>query len=639
MAIRSSRSRKLAQGNDLNGILFEPESSWVPPVDFPDIRGAKRIGIDTENRDPNLKTRGPGSMRRDGYVAGISVATDDGFSGYYPIAHLAGGNLAKEPVLQWLSDMLGDSRAEKIFCNALYDLEWLHVSGVKVRGSFHDISSAEALIDEERYEGYGLDAIATKYLGAGKDESLLRRAAAEFNIDPKSEMWKLHSRYVGPYATNDAVKTLRAWEVQQKEIERQNLGKVYALEMALIPILLKMRIQGVRVDLEAARTLSAQWQEREDTLKYNLLMKYGRDVDPWSGPELMRMCDQLKIQYPRTEKGNASFTGDFLEHSGHPFLKSIREIRRLNRMRGTFVDELIFGNQINGRIHAQFHQLRGDEYGVRGGRFSSSNPNLQQVPARDSELAPLIRGLFIPEDDCGWAKLDYSQQEPRITVHYAYICKLLGADIARDAWVANPSMDYYKFIGEVAKLIRKDAKTVYLGLTYGMGKQKLADDLKRSMQEAESISDQFNEHSPYIKLLSEKCIKQADQRGYIKTIYGRVCHFDFWLPSDARWGDETKPVKTLEKASELWPDKRLVRAFTRKALNRLIQGSAGDMTKLAMLHNYREHGAVPHLQVHDELDYSTESLERALLLKAGMESCVKLEVPVVAELDYGKSWK
>ncbi len=639
MAIRSSRSKKLAQGNDLNGILFPPESNWVPHGEFPDIRGARRIAIDSETRDPNLRAKGPGSIRRDGYPVGFSVATDDGFSGYYPIAHLAGGNLAKEPVVQWLQDMLGDSRADKIGCSLLYDLEWMHSLGITVRGRLHDIQVAESLIDEENYDGYDLNSIARRYGSKGKDESLLRRAAAEFNIDPKAEMWKLHSRYVGPYAEQDAVETLRTHDVQQLEITRQGLGQVYDLECELIPIILKMRIQGVRVDLEAASLLSKKWQVREDELKYKLLMDYGRDVDPWSGPELMRMCDQLKIAYPRTEKGNASFTGDFLEHSGHPFLKGVRDVRRLNRMRGTFVDELIFGNQINGRIHAQFHQLRGDEYGVRGGRFSSSNPNLQQVPARDAELAPLIRGLFIPEDGCGWAKLDYSQQEPRITVHYAYICKLLGADVARNAWLENPSMDFYKFIGEVAKLIRKDSKTVYLGLTYGMGKQKLADDLKRPMDEAESISNQFNEHNPYIKLLSEKCIKQADARGYIKTIYGRICHFDFWLPSDARWGDETKPIKTRQAAEAEWPGKRLIRAFTRKALNRLIQGSAGDMTKLAMRDNYREHRAVPHLQVHDELDYSTRCREDAEKLKAGMESCVKMEVPIVAELEYLKAWK
>jgi DNA polymerase I-like protein with 3'-5' exonuclease and polymerase domains len=645
MAIRSSRSKKLAQGNDLNGILFPPASDWTPPNDFPDIRGAKRIAIDTEGRTPDLKSRGPGFLRGDSYLSGVSVATDDGFSGYYPFAHLAGGNLAKQPVIQWLSDMLGDPRADKVFCNAIFDLEGLHVSGVEVRGNIHDISLAESLIDEERFEGYGLDAISGKYLGSSKDESLLRRAAAEFNVDPKADLWKLHSRYVGPYATADAVNTLKAWDVQQLEIMRQGLGKVYDLEMGLIPIILKMKIQGVRVDLEAASILSKKWKIREDELRYKLLMNYGRDVDPWSGDELARMCDKLKVQYPRTEKGNPSFEADFLENCGNPFLKAIRDIRKLDRMRGTYVDELIFGNQIRGRIHAQFHQLRGDEYGVRGGRFSSSNPNLQQVPSRDSELAPLIRGLFIPEEGLGWAKLDYSQQEPRITVHYAYLCKLLGADLAKEAWCANPSMDYYKFIGEVAKLPRKDAKTVYLGLTYGMGKAKLAADLKRSLQEAESISDQFNEHSPYIRALSEKCQKQVDQRGYIKTIYGRICHFDFWLPSNLKWGakdDDGKPVmptKTREAAEARWPNQSLTRAFTRKALNRLIQGSAGDMTKLGMLHNYRETGAVPHLQVHDELDYSTDGVEPANRLKAGMEQCCKLSVPVVAELDYGKSWK
>jgi DNA polymerase I-like protein with 3'-5' exonuclease and polymerase domains len=647
MAIRSSRSKKLAQGNDLNGILFEPQSDWVPHGRFPDIRGARRIAIDSETRDPNLKARGPGSIRRDGYPVGFSIATDDGFSGYYPIAHLAGGNLAKEPVIQWLQDMLGDSRADKIGCTLLYDLEWMHTLGITVRGRLHDLQVAESLIDEENYDGYDLHSIARKYGAEGKDESLLRRAAAEFNIDPKADMWKLHSRFVGPYAEADAIQTLKTHDVQQLEILRQGLGKVYDLECELIPIILKMRIQGVRVDLEVASKLSKQWQVREDELKYKLLVEYGRDVDPWSGIELMRMCDHLKIQYPRTEKGNASFTGDFLEHSGHPFLKGIRDVRRLNRMRGTFVDELIFGNQINGRIHAQFHQLRGDEYGVRGGRFSSSNPNLQQVPARDSELAPLIRSLFIPEEGCGWTKLDYSQQEPRIAVHYAYICKLRAADVARQAWIDDPNADFYKIVVAIASIIRKDAKTVYLGRTYGMGKRKLAADLGRSEEEAEEIIRKFDEALPFLQALSEKCIKQADVRGYIKTIYGRICHFNYWLPvgsnwwapDDDRWNGKNTPIKTEEAAKSQWPRERLCRAHTRKALNRLIQGSAGDMTKLAMRDNYREHKAVPHLQVHDELDYSSQCYEDAVKLKHGMESCVKMEVPIVAELEYLKAWK
>lgn len=639
MAIRSPRSKKLAQGNDLNGILFEPESSWVPPTEFPDLRGCKYIAIDSECRDPHLKERGPGSFRGDGYPVGFSVAASNGFRGYYPFAHLAGGNIDREKVVGWLQEQLRDTRAEKVGCSILYDLEWMHSLGIQVGGRIHDVQSAESLIDEERYEGYDLNSIATKYLGQGKDESLLRRAAAEFHVDPKGEMWKLHSRYVGPYAETDAVRTLETHRVQQEEVARQGLGKIYDLECALIPIILKVRIQGVRVDLEAAEKLSRKWKEREDGLMYDVLMKYNIHLNPWSQDDICAVCDRLKISYPRTPAGNPSFPQDFLDHSGNPFLLAVREIRKFNRMRETFVDELIFGNQVNGRIHAQFHPLRGDEYGVRGGRFSSSNPNLQQVPARDEELAPLIRGLFIPEDGHDWAKLDYSQQEPRLLVHYAYICKLRAAQEARDAWVSDPKMDYYKFTGEVARLPRRDAKTVTLGRFYGMGKGKLAHDLNRSEQEAEHILQQYDEHNPYVTELSKKCITQADVRGYIRTVHGRICHFDFWLPSDARWGDEVKPVKGREKAAELWPGKRLVRAFTRKALSRLIQGSAGDMTKLAMLKNYEEHGAVPHLQVHDELDYSSKCYEDAVKLKVGMETCLKLEVPIVAELDYGRHWK
>lgn len=639
MATRSSRSRKLAQGNDLNGILFEPASDWSPRAYFPDIRGARWIGVDSEVRDPNLKERGPGFIRRDGYPVGYSIATSDGFSGYYPIAHLAGGNLEKPLVIQWLQDMLGDPRAEKIFCNAIYDLGWAHTLGIEVKGKIHDISSAEALIDEERFEGYDLSSIATKYLGKGKDEELLRRAATEFGIDPKRDMWKLHSRYVGPYATADAVKTLKAFEVQQVEIDRQGLRKVYELEMALIPILLQMRLQGVRVDLEAADKLRMRLKSDYDNLTYRVLMEQGTHLNPWSQDQIAPICDKLKIQYPRTATGSPSFVKDFLAASDQPFLNQVRELRRLDRLRGTFVEELIFGNQIDGRIHAEFHPLRGDEYGVRGGRFSCSNPNLQQVTARDEEFAPLVRGMFIPEAGKKWAKLDYSQQEPRILVHYAYICKLREAEAARNAWRDNPLMDYYDFLAKAANIKRRSAKDLTLGRFYGMGKAKLASKLNCSEMEAEELLKQYDDHNPYVRDLSEKCIKQADRKGYIKTIHGRICHFDFWLPADARWGDDTKMVKGEAAARAQWPDKHLIRAHTRKALNRLIQGSAGDMTKVAMLHNYNEYGAVPHLQVHDELDYSAESREDAEELKHGMENCMQLEVPIVAELDYGDTWK
>lgn len=636
-------SRKLAQGNDLNGILFEPLSTWEAREHFPDLSDTKIISIDCETRDPNLSERGPGSLRKDGYPVGFSIATDTGFSAYYPIAHLAGGNLDKDAVLAYLRDTLKNPHQEKVGASFIYDLEWLESEKIRVSGRLHDVQLAEALIDEESETGYSLDALGLKYLGKGKDEVALQEAARAFHINAKGEMWKLHSKFVGPYATMDAVRTLEVRTEQKKELERQQLEQVYNMECELLPIVLQMRLRGVRVDLETASKIIKDWKDQEDSILYKVLMEYGIHLNPWSQKDISRICDRLKLQYPRTAAGNASFDQDFLDHSSHPFFKQVRDIRRLNRMGDVYVKELIFGNEINGRIHCQFHQLKGDEYGVRGGRFSCSNPNLQQTPSgeRDPILAAQIRSLFLPEIGADWAKLDYAQQEPRITVHYAYLCKLIGAEAARQAYLDNPLMDYYKYTGEISNLPRRDSKTVTLGRAYGMGKHKLANDLGRPLSEAEGIISKFDAHNPYIKALADKCMVQVETRGYIKTIGGRKCHFNKWIPAESRFDRESGiiPIEGLERAQTHFPGKRLIRAFTHKSLNRLIQGSAGDMTKLSIIKNYKEGGDIPHITMHDENDYSVSDAQHAARLKSGMENCVEMTVPIIAELTYGKTWK
>lgn len=649
----------MGQGDDLNGILFEPASDWVTPT-WADLerfanlaRASKRIGFDTETRDPNLRAKGPGSFRRDGYLAGISLsAVDDAGNSeaiYLPLKHLAGGNFGDLGIARaFAKDLLGDSRTEKIGCETLYDIEWLDSLGIQVKGRIHDVAHAEALIDEESETGYSLDAISRKYLGVGKAQTLLAEAVRAFNLEGKGDMWKLHAKYVGPYAEVDAINPLLIHAKQQPILTAEELTRVYDMECELTPIVWKMRKRGVRVDLDKAAALSKEWQKREDEFRYSIIQEYGRDIDPWSGKEIAGICDRLKIDYPRTDKGNASFEQSFLDHASHPFLKALRQIRRYNSLRSRFVEGLILNNHIDGRIHCQFHQLKGDEDGVRGGRFSSTKPNLQQVPARDGDLAPLIRGLFIPDDGKKWAKLDYSQQEPRILVHYAFLCKFVGADVARQVWIDNPSTDFYKYIAEVAEVVRKDAKTIYLGRSYGMGKRKLAEDLGRSEEAAAAILEKFDQRNPYVALLAEKCMKQVQRTGKIRTLGGRLCHFDHWRRKNT-WDDKEKrytrhydtPVRGREKAETHWPGAPLERDFTHKALNRLIQGSAGDMTKLAIIKNYRDYGddGVPHLTVHDELDYSAVDEAFANKLKYGMEHCVELTVPIVAELDFGDHWK
>lgn len=598
------------------------------------------MAIDLEVRDPHLNDQGPGSFRRDGYPAGISVACD-GFAGYFPFAHLAGGNLEKNDVVSWLAPYMADPSIEKIGAYTIYDLEWLQFLGIRVCGRIHDIQLAESLMDEEREGGYSLESLARSYLGTGKQETLLREAAASFGVHAKKDMWKLHSKFVGPYSIADAVKTMQIHEMQMKKIEEQRLNRVYDMECRIIPLTLAMRTLGVRVNLERAETLSREWQIQEDRLRYRMIQDYQRDVNEWAAQDIARVCDHLKIAYSFTPRGEPSFTKEFLTDSEHPFLQLIKDLRRISKLRRDFIDGLILKHHINGRIHAQFHPYRRDEDGTRSGRFSSSNPNLQQVPARDEELAPIVRSLFIPEEGCRWAKLDYSQQEPRLLVHYANVCRvngkpLTGATVARDAYRHDPHMDYYKYTGDVAQLKRRTAKDVTLGRFYGLGKKKLAVKIGVSVMEAESILAKYDEHNPYVRELSELCIHHVQRRGYIRTIGGRDCHFDYFVPSD-EW--DAIPMRGRERAELMWPGRNLVRALVHKSLNRLIQGSAGDMTKLAMLKNYDEGTDVPHMQVHDELNYSADDDTHANRLKAGMENCLQLEVPIVADLFVGDHWR
>lgn len=628
--------------SEIQDVMFKPEFRWKPPTIFPDLTGAKIIAIDTENKDPNLKTLGPGDIRRDGYVAGISIASNEGFKGYYPIAHFGGGNLDHDQVINYFKDVLKNTRSIKLFANADYDLGWLSTLGIEVGGDIYDVQHREALIDEEREDGYSLESLSKKYIGRGKEEDLLKEAAEAYGIDPKRDLWKLPSHYVRLYAETDAVNLIPIFLKQEKEIIKQNLKLIDNIESRLIPLVHKMRQRGVPIDLDAAERLSASWKVDEDEMRVKFFKEYGYEPDEWSGQKIAKTCDRLDIAYSRTEKGNPSFTTNFLKYSEHPFLQLIYKIRTLNRLRRKYVDDLILRRNINGKIHARFHQLKGDEYGARTGRFSMSDPSLHQVPIRDPVLGPLIRSLFIPEDGMLWEKLDYSQQEPRITVHYACLMGFRKSDRFKEMYIKNPDMDFYAPIIEEAQITRRLGKDMALGRNYGMGIGEMTRRLNCSRERAIELLNKFDEAVPFIKELSDNCKLQAGKKGYIRTILGRRQRFKYWEPVDAY--DRQKRGETIipsryEKAKRKWSGVRLVRARVKDAFNRLIQGSAADQTKMALLKLYEELGVIPHLQVHDEINSSVEDERTSELHSEIMRDCVELEIPVKVDRYIGKCWK
>jgi len=603
------------------------------------LSGAKIISFDCETYDPNLLTNGPGGVRNDGRLIGVSVATDTGFKGYYPFGHAGGGNLNRDRVLRWLSDQLKTS-VDKVGANILYDLEWLRTVGIEVNGNKYDIQIAEPLIDEERKEGYSLEALSQRYLGRGKDESMLQAAAQAYNINPKKEMYKLPAHYVGEYAEIDALNTLEIFEKQRKVLKDNDLEDIFKLETELIPLILDMRFKGVRIDMVKAEKLNKKYIKEEAKL-LNALREYaGFAVEPWSNEQLGLVCERNKIWFPRTQAGNPSFTADFMSASKELFLCQVAEYRKVNKMRRDFIQKVCLDMSVNGRIHAQFHQLRKDSDGTRTGRFSSSNPNLQQIPARDEYWGPMIRSLFIPEDGCDWIRLDYNQQEPRMLVHYASIRKIRGAKEACEEY-RDKGADFHTMVAKMAGIDRKVAKVINLGIMYGMGTFKLGQMLNLNFDEAKVLLEKYHNNVPFVKGLMHEASQAVNLRGEIRTLLGRKRHFNFWEPADSqlKWPNKEMPLR-LSDAKEIWHGRPLKRAYTHKALNALIQGASADLTKKAMLTLYKEMGVVPHLQVHDELDLSYKDnngkpLQQVIDI---MENCVQLEVPLKVSVEKGRSW-
>jgi DNA polymerase I-like protein with 3'-5' exonuclease and polymerase domains len=608
--------------------LFSPQVEWLPPTEFPDLSKYDEIAIDLETKDPELKTMGSGSVTGRGDIVGIAVAVTD-WAGYYPIAHEGGGNMDFRMVLKWFQGVL-NTPAVKIFHNAMYDVCFIRAAGLKINGQIVDTMIAGSLVDENRFR-YDLGSMGRDYLGKGKNESILAETAKEWGIDAKSEMYKLPAMYVGEYAERDAEMTLELWQEMKKEIYTQDIEDIFKLETELFPCLVDMRFLGVRVDVEAANQLKDKLLKEEKECLQKVKKETGIDTQIWAARSIAQVFEKLQLPFDRTEKTNSpSFTKNFLQNHPHPVVKYIARAREINKSHTTFIDTILKHSH-KGRIHAEINQLRSDVGGTVTGRFSYSNPNLQQIPARNKELGPMIRSLFIPEEGMKWGVFDYSQQEPRLVVHYAALQNMYGVGDVLDAY-NDSSVDFHQIVADMANIPRSQAKTINLGLFYGMGKNKLQAELGVNKETAEDLFKQYHSRVPFVKQLMDSVMSRAQDRGQIRTLLGRLCRFHLWEPN--QFGIH-KPLPHDAALAEHGPG--IKRAYTYKALNRLIQGSAADMTKKAMIELHKE-GITPHIQVHDELDISVMNELEAAKIKDIMESAVDLEVPNKVDYESGPNW-
>ena len=663
----------------------------IPETSEIEIESGETVAIDLETYDPQLKTHGSGAIIGKGKVCGIALAFKDEKM-YIPIRHrYSHQNL--DPKITWkrLNKILFQrDDVKKVFHNAMYDVCWIRKeSGLMPKGPIYDTMVAASIIDENRTgkKRYTLDSLSRDYLGETKYKNDLEEIS---NVDdPMSNMHKLSWDQVREYAEQDVSLTLRLWNVFKKEIKKpintgtknvKTLESIFDLETRLFPSLVEMRFRGVRIDEKRTKSFGKELEDERNKILDQIKKETGVEILLWSADSFEPLLKQQNItDYKVTPKtGRPSITKLYLESHTNKYLKLIAKARQLDKLHNTFVTSILkYSNK--GRIHADINQIRSDQGGTVTGRFSMSNPNLQQIPAR-TEQGSKIRELFLPEENCKWASFDYSQQEPRLVVHYALKLKdqdISGAMDMAERYNKEPDTDFHDMVADMASITRKQAKTINLGLFYGMGKNKLARSLELETEEAKDLFDQYHKRVPFVRQLANSLQKYAEENKQIYTLEDRFCRFNKWEPRDKYWNaeegrfvvqkykDDENGVKQIieeavpildgiDEAKDYYKANRSLEqhkqdpfaenfesfcqpAFTYKALNRLIQGSAADMTKKAMVLLFEE-GIVPHIQIHDELCFSIESEEQAEKIKTIMENAIKLEVPNKVDYEFGPNW-
>src|SRR5215813_2651204 len=608
-----------------------PPTDWQTPTELSDLRRAGIIALDTETCDDGLLAdRGSAWPWRGGYICGISISwrDDSGIRAqYFPIRHPDTENFDREQVFRWLRDH-GASGVRIATLNGLYDWGWLRTeAGILMPPSerVEEIGALATLVDENRYD-YSLNALCAWRGLPGKDEALLVEAVKALGVKvskrkhrPQSHIWRLPARYVGPYAEADAANTLALFESLDPILDQEGTRAAYRLEVDLLPMVHEMRRRGIRIATAAAERVRDQLEQKRDAVFAELSEKLGAQAgmeeigrNQW----LIKTFDQQGITYPRTEKGNPSFTKDWMREHPHWLPQLITKADKYNNAAMNVLETYILGHVVNGRVHAEIHPHRGESNGTKSFRFSYSDPPLQLMPSRDEELAPLIRDVFLPEDGERWADADISQQEFRLIVHHAAAQDLRRAKEAAERYCNDPDTDFHQLVSDWTGRGRKLAKAVNFAKVYGVSVRKFAAMIGVSEGEARAIFAKYDRELPFVMQLSKRCEHTADRQGYLVLYDGARRHWDAWEAPAIAWTKGMGPCSREEAERRVrnpnhpWYRRWLRRAETHKAMNALIQGSAARHTKLWMRACWRE-GIVPLLQMHDALECSVSSREQA----------------------------
>ena len=676
-----------------------------------DLKGIDTVALDIETYDPNLKTKGLGAIRGDGFITGVAVATGKD-TVYFPLHHsdhIKSDSEKKNFWDQMNKKILQNENITKVFHNAIYDVCWMRAeTGKMLKGRIVDTMVAASVINENRFK-YSLDALSKDILKDEKYKYDLQEKTFQWSggmqKDPMSNMHKLPSHVVKEYAKQDVNLTFRLWKIFDKQLdkvlhikkdgEQKSCRKIFELETRLFPCLVDMKFKGVRIDTQKLESFGKKLKCRRDNL-LNIIKKHTKvDVQLWAANSVKDLLNNQKItNYEKTPKsGMPKLPKDYLKTHANRFLRMLSKAREADKAVNTFIEGLK-GYIHNGRIHADINQIRSDAGGTVTGRFSMSNPNLQQIPAK-GYYGKKMRELFLPEEGHEWGSFDYSQQEPRIVVHYAIKHGLSETQELADKFNSDEA-DFHQIVADMANIPRKQAKSINLGLFYGMGKGKLQAELNLDKTQAKKLFDTYHDKVPFVKELSDNLMGFAKKHRLVFTLEDRFCRFDTYENVNKKWNNkerkfeewdpEAKEIKDEKtgkityrgdwivprlmskeaawekfklqfnakakskaeggpgKVEELtaegrksWFAQYFTPAFTYKALNRLIQGSAADMTKKAMVILY-EKGIVPHIQIHDELCVSIKDKATRITVQETMEQAIKLKINNKVDCKLGPNW-
>lgn len=630
-----------------------PSTGWRLGTRFPDLSGANVICVDVETYDPQIKDFGSGWGSGRGHVIGISLATDDGFNQYFPIRHTVGVNHDPQQIIAYVREQLSRPNQPKVFHNALYDVGYLEHEGIPVLGKIFCTWIAEKLISHSA--SASLEDTAQRYLGKGKSSEVLYqwsweafgkgkpKNASEMRSLSMQNLYRTPAELVGFYAESDTALPIRILPEQWDKMASLGLLDVFEMECGLIPLLVQMRREGVCVDLDAAERASKQIEFSADKLQLQVNDLAGCCLNTGSPIEVGRVFDRLKIKYPLTEKsGKPQLKGEFLKTLSHPLGNMIVELQELLKYNSTFVKGFILDSHIKGKIYPSFNMLR-----AVTGRASCSQPNCQQIPSRN-ELAKVIRSIFVP--DVGhnhFRKYDYSAVESRILGHFAVG---QGSKELRQEYKDKPSTNYHHFTRDMIKklvgleLEHKHVKCVNFAGIYGASEKKLQKMMGLTDQESSVFFSAYHNGLPYIKATMRHCSEQAEARGYTQTILGRRVAFDHFEPKFSTKGTSRLPALPYEKALKAY-GVNIKRSYLHKALNAIIQGSAADLMKMAMLKCWQDgvfaETGVPRMVIHDELTFSVRegvSEKSFSAMKHIMETAIPFKVPILVEGEKGSSW-